>query len=332
VHGRVASKKAGDPTIKAELLKWIDTADHAQRYPDTARMIADWVARSPAVETANPATGTPIADAVAKTEAELFADRLGITNKNLRAFIANTDPNDPKLVARLLSYGKNANVIKKRPASAAAALEWAEKKQSEAATNAAKEAPDARPNLESLTPAQRDDVSTLQSEGGYSLEEAVGIATYMRLAGSLTPAQRDDVSTLQSEGGYSLEEAVRIVTAPPEGATEGATVASTRNTDGMAADAFDPALAEKNVAEKAAEQEAQAKEDAQVAAEKDAVAQAPDIEVAGVDEAVLNGAGQISVTENGQPVPFKNFALSIDGNVAEVGMVRKTGVIVVALD
>lgn len=47
------------------------------------------------------------------------------------------------------------------------------------------------------------------------------------------------------------------------------------------------------------------------------------VQVSGVDEAIANGIGTITVTDNGKPVPFKNFALSVDGNRAEVGMVER---------
>jgi hypothetical protein len=49
------------------------------------------------------------------------------------------------------------------------------------------------------------------------------------------------------------------------------------------------------------------------------------VQVSGVDEAITNGAGQIEVMENGQRVPFKNFALSVAGDRAEVGMVERDG-------
>lgn len=49
----------------------------------------------------------------------------------------------------------------------------------------------------------------------------------------------------------------------------------------------------------------------------------PGVQVSGIDEAVSGGVGQVQVTENGKPVPFKNFALSVDGNTAEVGMVER---------
>lgn len=47
------------------------------------------------------------------------------------------------------------------------------------------------------------------------------------------------------------------------------------------------------------------------------------VQVGGIDEAIANGVSTVSVTENGQPVPFNNFALSVDGNTAEVGMVER---------
>lgn len=47
------------------------------------------------------------------------------------------------------------------------------------------------------------------------------------------------------------------------------------------------------------------------------------IQVNGVDDAITNGVGNITVEEDGAPVPFKNFALSVDGNTAEVGMVER---------
>lgn len=50
------------------------------------------------------------------------------------------------------------------------------------------------------------------------------------------------------------------------------------------------------------------------------------VKVSGVDEAITNGVGTIGVTENGVTVPFDKFALSVDGNKAEVGFVeRKKG-------
>mgnify|MGYP006073902517 FL=1 len=47
------------------------------------------------------------------------------------------------------------------------------------------------------------------------------------------------------------------------------------------------------------------------------------VQVGGIDEAIGNGVGEIAVTEEGKPVPFKNFALSVDGDRAEVGMVER---------
>jgi hypothetical protein len=45
--------------------------------------------------------------------------------------------------------------------------------------------------------------------------------------------------------------------------------------------------------------------------------------VGGVDEAISQGVGNISVTENGAPVPFEKFAISVDGDKAEVGFVER---------
>lgn len=47
------------------------------------------------------------------------------------------------------------------------------------------------------------------------------------------------------------------------------------------------------------------------------------VQISGVDAAIANGTGRIEVSENGQAVPFKNFALSVDGDTAEVGFVER---------
>ena len=47
------------------------------------------------------------------------------------------------------------------------------------------------------------------------------------------------------------------------------------------------------------------------------------LEVLGVDDAIANGVAPIKVRENGKEVPFKNFALSVDGDKAEVGFVER---------
>lgn len=47
------------------------------------------------------------------------------------------------------------------------------------------------------------------------------------------------------------------------------------------------------------------------------------VDVSGVDEAISQGVGNIRVVEDGQPVPFEKFALSVDGGKAEVGFVER---------
>ena len=47
------------------------------------------------------------------------------------------------------------------------------------------------------------------------------------------------------------------------------------------------------------------------------------LDVGGIDEAISQGVGNISVTENGEPVPFEKFAISVDGDRAEVGFVER---------
>ena len=57
-----------------------------------------------------------------------------------------------------------------------------------------------------------------------------------------------------------------------------------------------------------------------------AVVDTSGVKVSGVDEAIANGVGTIGVTENGVAVPFDKFAVSVEGNTAEVGFVeRKKG-------
>ena len=53
--------------------------------------------------------------------------------------------------------------------------------------------------------------------------------------------------------------------------------------------------------------------------------EAAGVQVDGVDEAIANGVANVSVKEDGTPVPFKNFALSVSGDRAEVGMVERDG-------
>lgn len=48
------------------------------------------------------------------------------------------------------------------------------------------------------------------------------------------------------------------------------------------------------------------------------------IKIGGLDEAIANRAGTLTVTENGVPVPFKVFALAVEGKTAEVGNVERT--------
>lgn len=47
------------------------------------------------------------------------------------------------------------------------------------------------------------------------------------------------------------------------------------------------------------------------------------VQVEGVDDAIANGVANLKVKEDGKDVPFKTFALSVDGNTAEVGFVEK---------
>ena len=47
------------------------------------------------------------------------------------------------------------------------------------------------------------------------------------------------------------------------------------------------------------------------------------IQLEGVDDAIANGVANLKVKEDGKEVPFKTFALSVDGNRAEVGFVEK---------
>lgn len=50
------------------------------------------------------------------------------------------------------------------------------------------------------------------------------------------------------------------------------------------------------------------------------------VEVHGVDDIIANGVGNLKVTDNGVAVPFDKFAVSVEGNRAEVGFVeRKIG-------
>lgn len=50
---------------------------------------------------------------------------------------------------------------------------------------------------------------------------------------------------------------------------------------------------------------------------------APGIQIEGIDDIVSNGVGNITVREGGKKVPFKTFAVSTDGNTAEVGFVER---------
>ena len=52
-------------------------------------------------------------------------------------------------------------------------------------------------------------------------------------------------------------------------------------------------------------------------------AQAKGIQFSNLDEIIANGVGTLIITENGEAVKFKNFALSVDGRFAEVGIVEK---------
>lgn len=93
------------------------------------------------------------------------------------------------------------------------------------------------------------------------------------------------------------------------------------------ADALERAAIEANerkIAEASAEADRRAAE-AQAApqVEPQAPAAPKGVDVGGVDEAISQGVGNISVTENGKTVPFDKFALSVDGNKAEVGFVER---------
>jgi hypothetical protein len=47
------------------------------------------------------------------------------------------------------------------------------------------------------------------------------------------------------------------------------------------------------------------------------------LQISGVDQAIESGVATIEVVEDGKRVPFKNFALSVDGTTAEVGFVER---------
>lgn len=47
------------------------------------------------------------------------------------------------------------------------------------------------------------------------------------------------------------------------------------------------------------------------------------LQISGVDQAIKSGLANVEVVENGERVPFKNFALSVDGTTAEVGFVER---------
>lgn len=47
------------------------------------------------------------------------------------------------------------------------------------------------------------------------------------------------------------------------------------------------------------------------------------LRISGVDQAIASGLANVEVVEDGKRVPFKNFALSVDGTTAEVGFVER---------